>query len=255
MSLDEKQLENKIFKRFDELKDGGLVSKFVENSDFELKEVLKFLSRVSDKKVLDVGCGKGKISRKLKDLGFDVIGIEPSIELIKIARKNNPDIKFIQASATNLPFEKETFDFLICIEVLEHIPDTKKAIKEMIRVLKLNGKVLIIDKNILSLNPDYLIPTFFLKRFLENRNKWMYPKNFPFKEKYFIPWKLNNVLKKYCSQTKIEYLYYKASGGNVSSLRKIIICITNIISLFMHKFFPFLDLFIAWEGTKTYNKT
>ena len=245
------KIENEIYKRFDELKDNKkIVSENIDDSNFELKEILKFLGQASDKKVLDVGCGKGKFCRKIKDIGFDIIGVDPSKELIKKAAENNKDIKFIEASATSLPFSDSEFDFIICIEVLEHIPDTEKAIKEMTRVLKPQGRFLIIDKNIFSLHHRYFVPTIFWKKYMEITNHWMYPRNFPFKEKYFSPRKIDKIIKKYCSKSKINFIYPTFEIKNYSFGKKIILKICGSVSFLQHKILPFLDFFVAWVGEK-----
>jgi len=250
--MQEKEIENKIIQRFDEF--SHIFPEEIDASDFRVKKILKFLGEPSDKKILDVGCGKGRFCRKIKDFGFiNIIGAEPSKELIEVAKGNNKDIKFVQASVTNLPFGDNEFDALICIEVLEHVPDTEKAIQEMARVLKPGGKVFIIDKNILSLHPSYFFPTFLWKNYLEIMNKWMYPYDFPFKEKYFISWKLNKILKGHFSHTRVEFI--RPIGPEYKNKKyplflKYILKIHNIISLVFYQFFPFLNFFITWEGIK-----
>lgn len=247
--MKEKEIENKIIHRFDEF--CSIFPEEINSYDFRVKAVLEFLGGPSNKKILDLGCGKGRFSRKIKDYGFlNIIGVDPSIELIKIAEKNNKDIKFIQASATGMPFKNNEFDFLICVETLEQIPNTEKAIQEMARVLKPGGKVLVIDKNILSLHPSYFVPTFFWKIFLENTNKAFYSKNFVFKVKYFIPWKLNKIFKKYFLKTKISFIRSEFIIGNQPLLLRKTLKIHNIISHIFYGIFPFLNFFTTWEGTK-----
>ncbi|OQX70738.1 hypothetical protein B6D52_03590 [Candidatus Parcubacteria bacterium 4484_255] len=244
------EIENRIFKKFDELKDQKIVTEIIEDSDFMLKEVLSFLDASANQKIVDIGCGKGRFCRKLRDKGFNVTGVEPSKELIEIAIKNNKDIKFIQASATNLPFRNNTFDFLICVEVLEHIPDTERAVKEMMRVLKEGGRFIIIDKNIFSLHFKYFIPTLLWKFFLEITNRWMYPKDFPFREKYFIPLRLNRLLKKYCLCAKTKFIRHQFKNKNRHLLKKGGLSIHNMVSSLLHRVLPFLDFFVVWTGTK-----
>ncbi|MCX6718065.1 MAG: methyltransferase domain-containing protein [Candidatus Staskawiczbacteria bacterium] len=227
--MQENEIENKIIRRFDEF--SHIFLEEIDLSDFRIKKILKFLGKPSDGKILDVGCGKGRFCRKIKDFGFiNIIGVEPSKELIKAARKNNKDIEFVQASAGNLPFMDDEFDFLICIEVLSQIPNTEKSIKEMARVLKRNGEIIIIDKNKASIHPKFFLPLMFFKKYMEISNKWFYPRDFQFREKWFFPWEIEKMLKKYCRKTEKEYL--------MDNKRK------------MFGFLPFLNLFIAWRGIK-----
>ncbi|MFC1630191.1 class I SAM-dependent methyltransferase [Patescibacteria group bacterium] len=143
------------------------------------------------------------------------------------------------------PEKISSFDFLICVEALSHVPETEKAVMEMARVLKSKGRLFVIDKSIVSLRPSYFIPTSLWKVFLENRNKWFYPKNFSFKKKYFVPWKLNRVLKKYFSQTKTSFIRAEHEGKN-----QLILKVHNMVSSVFYRLFPFLNLFVGWEGIK-----
>ena len=245
-----REIEKKIFLKFDEFIDKKVVSETIEDSDSMLKEILLFLGAPADQKIIDIGCGKGRFCRKLRDLGFNIIGVEPSKELIKLTKKKHKDIKFIRASATNLPFRNNTFDSLICVEVLEHIPDTEGAIREMMRVLKKGGRFVIIDKNILSLHFKYFIPTFLWKRFLEFINRWMYPRGFPFREKYFVPWRLKQLLKKYCLRTEIRFIRYQFKSKNRHLFGTIVLFMHNTISFLLHRISPFLDFFVVWRGEK-----
>ena len=63
--------------------------------------VLELIGTEKAKTAIDLGCGNGALSRKMKDMGLDVIGIDSSPEQLGIARKNYPDIPFIEADATS----------------------------------------------------------------------------------------------------------------------------------------------------------
>ena len=101
--------------------------------------------------VLDVGTGPGIVAFLLLELGHDVIGVDVSEEMLRTARKNatrfNLPVKFRQGDAENLPFEDESFDAVINRHVLWTLPNPEKAISEWKRVLKPDGKVMIIDGN------------------------------------------------------------------------------------------------------------
>lgn len=245
------KIEKEIIKKFDEA-GGEVVDDFVGASNFEWKEILDFFghSGRTGNKLLDVGAGKGKFSKKLKEKGFDIIAVEPSVKLLEAGKKLYPDINFIQASVTSLPFPDDVFDYVLCVEVLEHIPDTEKAIKEMARVLKSGGKMLIIDKNIISLHPTYLIPTFLWKWFLEHCNKWMYPKNFPFREKYFVPWKVNKIMKRYFKKSKTRFIRWKLIKRKRSLTGKVLAGLYSVVSVIIFKSLPFLNFYVSWRAIK-----
>lgn len=88
--------------------------------------------------VLDVGCGEGftlEMLRKQK-IGKKLVGIEYLDTAIKIGKKVHPKIEFKQGTIYELPYKDKTFDLVICTEVLEHLEEPEKALKELVRVSK-----------------------------------------------------------------------------------------------------------------------
>lgn len=93
-------------------------------------------------KILDSGCGSGRLFGILKEKKVDYYGIDISENLIEIAKKNFPEGKFEVADALNLPFPDNFFDKVYSISVLHHIPSKElrlKYLKEAKRVLKQKG--------------------------------------------------------------------------------------------------------------------
>jgi len=122
--------------------------KFVNNKH------IGFLSLKNGDKVLDVGCGTAEVIRKLYVTHGDTVsfhGIDPSDELIKIARskfnKNIKNIKLQIGYADQLPYENNYFDWVISSLTFHHMSiDTKlSSLREMYRVLKPSGMLLITD--------------------------------------------------------------------------------------------------------------
>lgn len=92
-------------------------------------------------RVLDVGCNDGAMMKLLKDAkGCDVTGVDVSETALALAREKN--LKVINADAEKLPFKDHTFDVAILREVLVHIHEPIKALKEIRRVLKKDGFLL-----------------------------------------------------------------------------------------------------------------
>ncbi len=80
-------------------------------------------------RVLDVGAGSGRHSREANRLGASVIAVDIG-ESIEVARANLPDdVLVVQADAERLPFEFGSFDFVMSIGVLHHLPDTERALR------------------------------------------------------------------------------------------------------------------------------
>lgn len=92
-------------------------------------------------KILDVGCNDGTFIKALKDRReCDVYGIDISETALAEAKKKDLNVQI--ADVENLPFPDGTFDVVTCMEVLSHLFDPVKAVKEMRRVLKKNGILL-----------------------------------------------------------------------------------------------------------------
>ncbi len=96
-------------------------------------------------KILEVGCGDGFLSRELAENieNARVFGIDLSKKRIERAKRKNGKAVFSVGDATNLRFKDNSFDLTIASEVLEHIPDFKKAVEEIKRVTKKDGKILV----------------------------------------------------------------------------------------------------------------
>lgn len=107
--------------------------------------------------LLDVGCGTGHHIARLRERGYAVAGVDGSAEMIEHARANNPGIEIKSADVEALPFDDQSFDYIICIEVLRYLPDNVRAIREMARVLKPGGVCLTTAAPLLNLNGYWLI--------------------------------------------------------------------------------------------------
>ncbi|MCX6807362.1 MAG: methyltransferase domain-containing protein [Patescibacteria group bacterium] len=103
-------------------------------------------------KILDVGCGFGGTIRMLNEKHHycELIGLNIDGEQLAVAKKltksrNHNTIKFVQADACDLHFEKEYFDVIITIESIFHFFDRKRFLQEASRVLKPKGKLVLSD--------------------------------------------------------------------------------------------------------------
>lgn len=100
-----------------------------------------FCEIVPGARVLDVGCNSGEFMKMLRDgKGCDVVGVDVSTAALKIARKKK--LKVYNASAEKLPFSDGSFDVVILREVLVHVHEPIKALKEIRRVLRPKGYLL-----------------------------------------------------------------------------------------------------------------
>lgn len=94
---------------------------------------------------LDVGCASGlltaKISNKIKGQGW---GIDINPDFINYAKKNYPSLNFLVTPAESLPFTQKKFNLVVCSEVLEHVANPQNVLRECRKVLKDDGRILVI---------------------------------------------------------------------------------------------------------------
>lgn len=97
-------------------------------------------------KILDLGCGNGRIMDIFRDQKVEYVGVDNSEKLIELARKKHPEGRFLVADALRLPFSENYFDRVISIGVFHHLPSEKyrlKFLNEAKRVLKRKGMLII----------------------------------------------------------------------------------------------------------------
>ncbi len=117
-----------------------------EIMDREVNEFFLAGCSVSDK-VLDIGCGHGIVSEFLAENGIHVSAVDISEKLLdefrsRIKDKNLP-VEILKGDAYNIPFNDNTFDTVVARMFLPHFPDWPKVLKEMARVTKKDGKLLV----------------------------------------------------------------------------------------------------------------
>ncbi|MEA1901967.1 MAG: class I SAM-dependent methyltransferase [Actinomycetota bacterium] len=102
-----------------------------------LKNIDRLLP-LSNQRVLEVGCGQGHLTKRLADRGVDITGIDANPNAREVSECDR--VFYMRGEA--LEFDDATFDAVLSVHALEHIPDIEGAISEMARVLKPGGKAL-----------------------------------------------------------------------------------------------------------------
>lgn len=129
------------------------------------------------KTVLDLGCGNGALSKALSDKGYNVTGIDASKDFLEIARKNYPEIKFIEADATNFSVQ-QPFDAVFSNAVFHWInkENQKNLLKCVHKALKKNGQFVF---EFGGYGNNKLIHEMLKETFLEHKYNYEMPFYFP----------------------------------------------------------------------------
>ncbi len=125
-------------------------AKVLRPKDLVTKQYLEKCNIDSSTKILDVGCASGVLLQRIQvTFHGQGTGIDVSEVLIRKAQQENPENTYLLADATTLPFPDNSFDVVTSCDNLEHIQEYRQVIKEMVRILKPGGKLILnsINKN------------------------------------------------------------------------------------------------------------
>ncbi len=123
---------------------------------YDFKEEFKGVLPHAGSRVLDAGCGGGLLTNYLFNVvkEIEIMGVDVSSPRIEQASKKYPHLKFESHDLSRLPFQEGSFDFIFSHYVYEHLKDPIAVTKELKRVLKKDGEILLI-------NPDGVFENFF----------------------------------------------------------------------------------------------
>lgn len=114
---------------------------------YTIKEVLNKIKKTefTPKAILDYGCGEGRYVNVLSKFFPDalIFGGDISDVGLKIAKENNPDAKFINMFDERVDIKEGSIDLVVSVEVLEHVKNVENAVKEICRVLRPGGMLVL----------------------------------------------------------------------------------------------------------------
>jgi malonyl-CoA O-methyltransferase len=113
---------------------------------YHVRLIREHLGPLAGKRVLDVGCGKGRFARVFREQEpqAELWGLDISEAMLRFVPAG---IRTRAGSMTELPFDENFFDGAYATESLEHAVEIEKAVSEICRVVKPGGRIVIIDKN------------------------------------------------------------------------------------------------------------
>src|SRR5262245_57856673 len=211
MTSSDDQLEPIIRGHFETRAGTADFPEVIAEDAFELVAIREWLGEVRGQRILDLGCAKGRFVRALAARGADMVGADPTWGMLLPARRAGG--AYVQTTATALTFAEGSFDALICVEVIEHIPDIDRALAEMSRVLRPGGRAILIDKNPSGVGYHRFSPNWLYKRMQERRGRWFYPRHFPFTERWHSASGLDRRLPGLFSSTQVRYLDGRVRGA------------------------------------------
>jgi SAM-dependent methyltransferase len=116
----------------------------------------QFAAGRSRGKVLDAGCGEGYGAALLAQNGATVTATDLDPTVVEHAAVRYPGVRFEVADLTTLPYPDETFDAVVSLQVIEHLPSPRAFVTECARVLVPGGVLILSTPNRLTFSPDGL---------------------------------------------------------------------------------------------------
>jgi SAM-dependent methyltransferase len=117
---------------------------FTDGADPEYNEQILPLAAselAGARRILDIGCGDGQVSRLAASQGAElVVGVDPTWNQVRVAHERGGGPAYLRAGAAQLPFPDASFDAVVACLVFEHIRDVDDAIAEVARVLEPGGR-------------------------------------------------------------------------------------------------------------------
>jgi len=168
------------------------------------EKVLNLIDEKS-KYILDLASGKGIMSKRLMDLGYKVTSID-------INNQSNYSLNFLKANLNkDFPLNNELFDLVVAIEIIEHLENPRHFLREIKRVLKNNGEIIITTPNITHWKARL--------KFLLTGIHWCFRDIDYFESGHITPIKLRD-FENICKELnlKIEKVTYNNSEKNINGI-------------------------------------
>jgi ubiquinone/menaquinone biosynthesis C-methylase UbiE len=152
---------------------------------YHVQLILRFFGDLNERRVADIGSGKGRFARALKEANprASLVAFDLAEAMLRLVA---PGIARCCGSMTDLPFGSGSFDAAYATESLEHAVDIERAVAELCRIVRPGGRIVIIDKN---------------------AAQWGKLQT-PAWEKWFKRSELERLLRKHCRDVSSEFISY-----------------------------------------------
>lgn len=113
----------------------------------EQRLILELVGEAGGHRILDAGCGDGALACELAAIGAEVTGVDGDPAMLSVARERASsaglDVTFVESRLERLPFPDGSFDVVVAVTVLCFVPDASAAVRELTRVLRPGGRLVI----------------------------------------------------------------------------------------------------------------
>ena len=121
-------------------------------------------------RILDLGCGSGWSTVAFRNAGHCAFGVDLAVSVE--AREADKGVAYVCADATTLPFRDSSMDLVGMHQVLEHMPHPESVLREVLRVLKPKGQLVVVGPNLLSVGQAIKFTVLECRNMIRNRGHW-----------------------------------------------------------------------------------
>ncbi len=184
--------------------------------------VVNAVGAAPGQRVLDLAAGTGTSSEPFADAGVDVVACDFSVGMLKVGKRRRPDIDFIAGDATNLPFADNSFDAATISFGLRNVVDPKKALREMLRVTKPGGTLVVAEFSHPTFSPFRTVYTEYLMRALPPIAKKVAsnPDAYVYLAESIRAWPNQDNLAAWLSESGWENVAYRNLSGGIVAVHR-----------------------------------
>ncbi len=113
----------------------------------DLKRLINLLNLPASGRMLDAGGGTGRVSSRLRTMIDEVVVCDLSLPMLKQAKQKSR-LSPVQSHIEHLPFPDESFERILVVDALHHFCNQRQSIRELLRVLKTGGRLVVEEPNI-----------------------------------------------------------------------------------------------------------